>query len=86
MSQTSKIVLGIAVLAVLLGGAVYYWHSTRDTDDTATNASASDVTTLPSGASTTDSSIEQDLASIDSQIQAVANDNADAGASVAATQ
>jgi uncharacterized protein HemX len=87
MSQTTKTVLGIAIVAVVLAGAYYYWHQHSATTSASTSsASAADVTTLPSGSSTTNASIEQDLSSIDAQIQAANTDNAAAGASVNAAQ
>jgi hypothetical protein len=84
MSQTSKIVLGIAVVAVLLAGAYYYWHMHQGTAAGSNSTAAADVTALPSGSSSTDASLAKDLASIDSQIQAVNKDNMTASASVAA--
>ncbi|MDB5195085.1 MAG: hypothetical protein JWO84_269 [Parcubacteria group bacterium] len=87
MSQTTKIVLGIVVVAVILAGAYYYWNMHTSTAGIGTtSAAAGDVTTLPSGSSATDASIAQDLSSIDSQITAVNADTASAGASVAAAQ
>jgi uncharacterized protein HemX len=82
MSQTSKLVLGIAVLLVIALGAYYYWHSQQASQVTASNPT--EVTTLPSGSSTSDTSIEQDLSSIDSQIKASNDDNANVHTSVTA--
>jgi len=80
MSQTSKIVLGIAVVAVVLIGGFYYWHQNQKNNDSATNSQ--EVTNLPSGSKTDDASLEQDFSSVDTQLQGVASDNADAKASV----
>lgn len=79
MSKNSKIVLGVVALAIIALGA-YYWHQNETAGNTAPNSE--EVTTLPSGTNTSDSSIEQDLNSIDAQIQAARNDSADASASV----
>ena len=82
MSQTSKLVLGIAVLLVIALGAYYYWHQQQTASVPASNST--EVTTLPSGSSTSDTAIEQDLSSIDSQIKASGGDNADVHTSVSA--
>ncbi len=83
MSQTSKIVLGIAVVAVVLAGGFYFWYQQQGAQsEGTTSASAANVTTLPSGTATTNTSIDQDLSAIDAQIKAVGNDNASAKTSV----
>lgn len=79
MSQTTKTVLAVAVVAVALAAAYFYWQQHQAAQETST-----EVTSLPSGSSTSDASLEEDLASIDSQIQAAASDTADANGSVSA--
>lgn len=82
MSQTSKIVIGIAVAAVVLAGAYYYWQTTQSgTRDT---QATEEVTTLPTGTNSSDTSLDTDINAIDSQIQAVGTDNANVDASVSA--
>lgn len=81
MSQTTKLVLGIAVAVVVLGGAYYYWQQTHGPSS---SEEQTEVTTLPTGTDKSDNSLEKDLSSIDAQIQAVANDNTNAAASVQA--
>ncbi len=81
MSLTSKIVLGLAILAVVLLGGFYYWHSTQP-KASPTATSNEEVTTLPSGSKSDDASIEQDFSSIDAQLQGVQSDNSDVNASV----
>lgn len=78
MSQTSKITLGIFAVVVILLGGFFYWQMTN-TSSTDENA---ETTALPSGQATDDSSLEEDLASIDAQIQAVGSDNSSAGESI----
>jgi hypothetical protein len=81
MSQTAKIVLGIAIVAVILLAAFYYWHVAKA--PTASPAVANpEVSTLPSGSSTSDAAIQEDLTAIDAQLQSVHQDNTDASASV----
>ncbi len=82
MSQTSKIVLGIAVAAVVLAGAYYYWQQTES--KTAQTQGTEEITTLPSGTNSSDTSLDTDINAIDSQIQAVGTDNANVSASVSA--
>ena len=78
MSQTSKIVLGIAVLLVLALGAYYYWQQ----QEASKVPNANEVTTLPTGSNASDSSIEQDLSAIDAQLKAAGDDTTAAHASV----
>ncbi len=79
MSQTVKIVLGIVVLAAIVGG-LYYWNQTHEAKEPTPNGT--ETTSLPSGNSTTDGAIEQDVTSIDAQLDGVSQDNANANASV----
>jgi hypothetical protein len=78
MSKTSQIVLGVAALAVIALGA-YYWHA-RETKEAP--GPSTENTTLPTGSSASDSSIEKDLTSIDAQILEARTDTASARASV----
>jgi cytoskeletal protein RodZ len=78
MSKTSQIVLGIAVVAVVALGGLYYWH----TMNLQAQPENPEVTTLPTGSDSSDSAIEQDLASIDAQIKEVEDDTDSADASV----
>jgi hypothetical protein len=79
MSKKTYLVLGIVVIAALLLGGFYYWNATQQT----VQPENPEVSTLPSGSDTSDSAIDQDLAAIDAQIQAVGDDTDSADASVA---
>jgi outer membrane murein-binding lipoprotein Lpp len=79
MSQTSKIVLGVAIVAVALLAGFYYWQSGNASR---MNAEGSETTTLPTGSKTDDASLEQDFSAIDAQLTDVSTDNANADASV----
>lgn len=81
MSQNTKLVLGIVALVVVLGGAYWYWQS-RQTPTASNDGSSTEVTSLPSGSNTSDTALEEDMASIDTQIKAVASDNTQASQSV----
>ncbi|CAN5750871.1 hypothetical protein BH11PAT2_BH11PAT2_01630 [soil metagenome] len=73
MTTTTKSVLGIVAVAVLVLGGVYAY---RAHDMAAVSANA-DGTGLPTSATdTSDSAIEQDSAAIDAQLQATNQDNA----------
>ena len=80
MSQTTKIVIGLVVLALVAGGAYWYWQEAH----APSSEEKAEVTTLPSGADKSDAALEQDFSSIDTQIQAVGKDNANTDASVKA--
>jgi outer membrane murein-binding lipoprotein Lpp len=80
MSQTSKIVLGIAGVAVVLLAVGYYWHANQLTKET--GPENAETTTLPSGQASDDTALEQDFGAIDTQLQAVGTDNANANESV----
>lgn len=80
MSQTSKIVLGIAGVAVVLLAVGYYWHANQVGEEKLPENA--ETSTLPSGQASDDTALEQDFTAIDSQIQAVGTDNANANESV----
>ena len=78
MSQKATIGIGIAVVAALLLGGGYYWYSMQQQAQPA----SPEVTTLPTWSDSSDTAIDQDLAAIDTQIQAVSEDTANADSSV----
>lgn len=81
MSQNAKIAVGVAVVLVLaVFGYYWYQHEAKPegADDVFTNAS----TTLPSGTSTSDRSLNQDLAAIDAQLTGLSSDQAAVNSSV----
>jgi len=85
MSQGAKIITGFVVVVIVLGG-LYYWyssqHASSSTTGTAQTVPDTETTTLPTGSSTSDTSLNQDLNSIDTQIQGVSSDNANVNDSV----
>lgn len=86
MSQSAKIITGL-VLAVIVLGGLYYWYTSKNGPGGASDQSAqsaAETTTLPSGGNTSDASLSQDLNSIDAQMQGVSSDTADVSASVQA--
>lgn len=89
MTRTAKIV--ILVLVVLaLGAGTYYWVSTRGAEVEDTQAGTvlgadenpASTTTLPTGESTSDASLDTDLSSIDAQLSAFSSDSAAVGTSL----
>lgn len=81
----------ILVLVVLaLGVGAYYWMNSRGTQTgdapesavVETGANPEATTTLPTGGSTSDASLDTDLSSIDSQLNAFGSDSAAVGASL----
>jgi|TARA_R110000824_G_scaffold401771_1_gene615632 predicted negative regulator of RcsB-dependent stress response len=79
MSSSNKTVLAvIVVVAVALAGYYgYQWNQERQ------GAAFSDeAAELPSGSSTTDSSLEEDAAAIDAELQGLDADNSSAEASL----
>lgn len=80
MSQNAKIATAVVVVLVLAAAGYYWYHSMKPADagDVFTNAS----TTLPSGTSTTDNSLEQDTAAIDAQLKGLSSDQATVNSSV----
>lgn len=83
MSQTTKLVLGIAIAVMVLGSGYAYW---KNSAEKAESTSAEEVTTLPSGTDTSDPALDKDMSAIDTQIQAVGTDNTDVSTSVTAAQ
>ena len=82
MSQTTKIVFGIAVAVVVLGGGYAYMHR----PESQLRPENPEVTTLPSGTDKSDTALDADLRAIDSQLSAVGVDSANLKASVSAAQ
>ncbi len=83
MSQTTKLVLGIAIAVMVIGSGYAYWKNSHEKMEP---TSAEEVTTLPSGTDTSDTALDTDMKAIDTQIQAVGTDNADVSTSVTAAQ
>ena len=73
MSQTTKLVLGIAVAVIVLGGGYAYWQNSMEST---TPTSTEEVTSLPSGTDTTDQALDSDITAVDAQLKAVGTDNA----------
>jgi hypothetical protein len=84
MSSAVKVVLAVIVLAVLAGGI--YWYVSKapastsvgeetGTEQAGTSSNNDSSASLPSGASTADVSLDQDLGAIDTQLNAFASDN-----------
>ncbi len=90
MSNTVKIVIGIIVVAVIAVGAYLFFgrpHGAlpRFMDDERSMPAGQqldDSTALPSGSSTSDQSLDQDMNAINAQMDAASSDAAGASASV----
>jgi hypothetical protein len=74
MTSTAKIIIAVVVVAVL-GAGLYYWYTTN-------YGMANDGSALPSGTSTNDAALEQDLTTINANVNAANSDSAAADASV----
>ena len=78
MSQNAKILTGIAVVVVVLVGGALYMHS-RNAPGWAGSESGAAMTddsgTLPSGSDTSDQGIDQDMQSINANLNASAQDS-----------
>ena len=83
MSQSTKLVLGVAVAVLVLGGGYAYWNS-KELSETAMPGSP-EVSTLPSGTATTDTALDTDLQAVDAQLQLVDKDNANTKSSIDST-
>jgi len=79
MSSSNKTVLAIVVVAAvaLAGYYGYQWYQKGQGA-----AFSEEAAELPSGSSTTDSSLEEDAAAIDAELQGLAEDDASAAASL----
>ena len=89
MSRNAWIGLGIVVAVVIIGGVVYAMSNPASAPGTApygsesgTGSYAEPTSTLPSGTSTSDASLNTDLKSVDSQMSGFNSDNAAASQSV----
>ena len=71
MTTTSKTVLGIGIVAVLLLIGIYAFRMNSSSTDQVSSDSM-----LPSGSNTSDAALDQDTASIDADLTAVADDSA----------
>lgn len=75
MSKSTKLMLSILVLLIVAGG-LYYWFVYRAGMTPVTGAEFNESsTTLPSGSSTTDTSLQQDTAAIDAQLKGLSSDS-----------
>ena len=83
MSHTTKLVLGIAVAVIVLGGGYAYWQNTKEVG---TPTSMEEVTSLPSGTDTTDQALDSDMTAVDAQLKAVGTDNANVTTSISEVQ
>jgi cell division protein YceG involved in septum cleavage len=86
-SKTTKIFILVLVLVAIVA-AGYYWFVIKEggkktVSDIFNNASA--VVTLPSGSSTTDTSLKLDAAAIDAQLAGLSSDSASVDSSVQAS-
>ncbi|KND49236.1 MAG: hypothetical protein AB203_02470 [Parcubacteria bacterium C7867-008] len=79
MSQNTKVAVAIAVV-VVLGVAAYYWYAKMMPQEDTTFTTAS--STLPSGNSTTDTSLNEDTAAIDAELKGLIADQATVNSSV----
>lgn len=83
MSSISKIIIALVVIALVIGG----FSLLRSSDAVAPTVEQSDTTELPSGTSTSDESLDQDLATIDANLKTTETDTSalDAGINAQAT-
>lgn len=96
MTTTGKVLVGIIVVLIIAGGA-YYWYAQTHNPATAAVQEAStpdamagmDMSTssmqksdLPSGTGTSDTSLNQDTAAIDAQMNGLDSDNSDVNSSI----
>ncbi|HEX8947145.1 MAG TPA: hypothetical protein VF829_02950 [Candidatus Paceibacterota bacterium] len=87
MSQTTKVLLTVVAVVVVLGGIYYFYARTRTgsvSDEQQvgmmvpqeTVGTSSEAAVLPTGNDTSDAALGQDLSAIDSQISGLNADNA----------
>lgn len=77
-----KMVLSAAaiVIVIAIGYMGYQWYSGKNTDTA--NVFSTEPATLPSGTSTTDSSLAKDAAAIDAELTGLDSDNASVNTSL----
>jgi len=83
MTRTAKIVI-LALVVLALGAGTYYWmgrqnaqtNGTQEGTVLGTDESPASTSTLPTGGSTSDASLDTDLSSIDAQLSAFSSDSA----------
>jgi len=73
MTSTAKTILAVVVVAVLAAG-FYFWYTGMN-PLAPTTGSESDSTALPSGSDTSDAALQQDLTSINANVQATNADS-----------
>ena len=85
MTHTGKIVSALLVVAVLVGGA-YYWFYLRTgaSEQALMQQGPQATTTLPSGSNTSDTALQQDAASIDAQLKGLDSDSTNVDQTVSA--
>lgn len=89
MTSTAKITI-LVLIVLALGAGVYYWTSSQNTQTESipegtvleADANLGATTTLPTGGSTSDASLDTDLSSIDAQLNAFSSDSAAVGTSL----
>ncbi len=82
MSYKIKAIIGIIIVALIAGGAYYYWSHQQATEHAALMDGTSDSGTLPSGTSATDNSLQQDTAAIDAQLKGLSSDSSSVNTSL----
>lgn len=82
MSKNEKITIAVFIVLVL-AGLGYYWYQHDMTPKTAATF-VNTPATLPSGSNTSDQSLQQDTAAIDSQMSGLSSDQATVNSSVSA--
>lgn len=83
MSSTTKIVIAVVVVILVVLG-IWYWSAGNHGSWNNGAASTSDAAMLPSGSDTSDAALDQDMASINANIQAADADSTNADQSVSA--
>jgi hypothetical protein len=73
MTSTAKTILAVVVVAILATG-FYVWYTGTNPFAT-TNGSESDSTALPSGSDNSDAALQQDLTTINANVQATNADS-----------
>lgn len=80
ISQTTKLILGLAVVIVLFASGYAYYHAHEEI--VAAGPASPEVTTLPSGSDLSNAALDTDIQAVDSQMTEVQKDNANTKASI----